>query len=122
MKKKKVKRIGGGRTVKPVLVSENFEVINTNAGFVIKPSVISTLTLGNKFEVKAGYDLSTGNPLVKSAIDFEIAHRLAKNNGVTIVSSDGNFITFAIDKLPFECAFDGFHTYRDVVVAVNDVN
>jgi hypothetical protein len=120
--KKKGKRIGRGRTVKSVLVSENFEVINTKAGFVIKPSVISTLTLGNEFEVKAGYDLSTGNPLVKSAIDFEIAHRLAKNNGVTIVSSDGNFITFAIDKLPFECAFDGFHTYRDVVVAVNDVN
>jgi hypothetical protein len=120
--KKKSKRIGGGRTVKPVLVSENFEVVNTKAGFVIKPSVISTLTLGHKFEVKAGYDLSTGNPLVKSAIDFEIAHRLARNNGVTIVSSDGNFITFAIDKLPFECAFDGFHTYRDVVVAVNDVN
>jgi hypothetical protein len=120
--KKKGKRIGGGRTIKPVLVSENFEVINTNAGFVIKPSGISTLTLGNKFEVKAGYDLSTGNPLVKSAVDFEIAHRLTKNNGVTIVSSDGNFITFAVDKLPFECAFDGFHTYRDVVVAVNDVN
>jgi len=120
--KKKGKRIGGGRSIKPVLVSENFEVINTNAGFVIKPSGISTLTLGNKFEVKAGYDLSTGNPLVKSAVDFEIAHRLTKNNGVTIVSSDGNFITFAVDKLPFECAFDGFHTYRDVVVAVNDVN
>ena len=120
--RKKVKKIGGGRPIKPVLVSENFNVINTNAGFVIKPSAFSTLLPGHKFEVKAGYDLSAGNPLVKSAIDFEIAHRLSKNSGVTIVSSEGNFITFAIDKLPFECAFDGFHTYRDVVVAVNDVN
>jgi hypothetical protein len=60
--------------------------------------------------------------LSKSSIDFEIANRLSRNSGVSLVSTEGNFITFSIDSLPFECIFDSFHTYRDLVVAVTDVN
>lgn len=120
--KSKVKKIGGGKPVKPVFISENFEVVKIATGFSIQPSAASRLRLGDKFEVKAGYDISAGNPLAKSSIDFEIANRLTKNSGVSIVSTDENFITFSIDRIPFECSFDSFHTYRDLVVAVNDVN
>ena len=120
--KTKVKKIGGGKPVKPVFISENFEVVKIVSGFSIQPSVTSRLRLGDKFEVKAGYDISAGNPLAKSSIDFEIANRLSKKSGVSIVSTDENYITFSIDSLPFECSFDSFHTYRDLVVAVNDVN
>ena len=120
--KKKVKRLGGTRPVKPILVSENFDVIQNATGFTLKPSSTSRLNKGDKFEVKAGYDLSAGNPLSKSSIDFEIANRLSQNSGLSLVSADGNFITFSIDAIPFECTFDSFHTYRDLVVAVNDVN
>ena len=69
--KKKVKRLGGTRPVKPVLVSENFDVIQNATGFTLKPSSTSRLNKGDKFEVKAGYDLSAGNPLSKSSIDFD---------------------------------------------------
>ena len=120
--KKKVKKIGGGRPIKPVLISDNFVVIQNGAGFILKPSPTAKLKKGDKFEVKAGYDLSAGNPLSKSSIDFEIANRLSKSAGVSSVSTDGNFITFSIDSIPFECTFDSFHTYRDLVVAVNDVD
>jgi len=120
--KKSVKKIGGGRPVKPVFVSENFEVTKISSGFSIKASSKSELRAGDKFEVKSGYDLSAGNPLGKSSVDFEIVNRLSKKSGVSVVSTDGNYITFLIDALPFECSFDGFHTYRDLVVAVNDVN
>jgi len=120
--KKGAKKIGGGRPVKPVFVSENFEVIKIPSGFAVKASAKSELKPGDKFEVKSGYDLSAGNPLGKSSVDFEIFNRLSKKSGVSIVSTDENYITFLIDALPFECSFDGFHTYRDLVVAVNDVN
>lgn len=120
--KKPGKKIGHGRPVKPVLISDNFEVIQNATGFTLRPSSSATLKAGDKFEVKAGYDLSAGNPLSKSSVDFEIANRLTKNAGVTQVSTEGNYITFSVDTIPFECAFESFHTYRDLVVAVNDVN
>lgn len=120
--KSKIKKIGTGIPVKPILISDNFDVIKIANGFSVQPSPNSMLQLGDKFEVKAGYDVSAGNPLAKSSVDFEIANRLSSVSGVSIVSSDENYITFSVNTMPFECRFLNFHTYRDLVVAVNDVN
>ncbi len=108
----------------PVFISENFEIIKSSDGFTLIPSLVSTLKIGDKFEVKAGYDLSTGNPLAKSAVDFELVNRLAlmNTNGVTVVSAEANYLTLTVGKVLFRCVFEGFDTYRDLIVAVNDVN
>ena len=119
--KTKVRKIGRGKPVKSVLVSENFDVIKNATGFTVKQSATTKIKKGDKFEIKAGYDLSAGNPLSNSKVDFEIANRLLSNSGVSIVSNNGNFMTLSVDNIPFECVFDNFHTYRDLVVAVNDV-
>jgi len=116
--KKRIKRI----PIKRALVSENFVVNPDTDGFTVEPSSSSKLLIGDKFKIKSGYDLSAGNPLAKSSVDFEIAHRLKLANGVTLITASDNYITFVISKMPFRCSFDGFHTYRDLIVAVNDVN
>ena len=120
--RKNPRKIGQNRIVNSVLISENFEVAEASSGFSVRPSKLSNLEVGDKFIVKAGYDLSAGNPLGKSAIDFEIVNRLSTNTGVSVVSADGNFITFSVTSKKFECSFENFDIYRDLVVGVNDVN
>lgn len=121
-KPKKKRRIGPKNPIVPVLVSENFDVVKVKDGFKVEPSTHSKLKVGDKFEIQAGYNLSAGNPLCKSSVDFELAKQLSGSKGVIVVSADKNYITLLVNQLPFECNFDSFHTYRDLIVAVNDVN
>lgn len=120
--KKSRKKIGSLPPITPTLISNNFEVVRNSTGFMIRPSSNSILKIGDKFEIKVGYDLSAGNPLSKSSVDFEIANQITKNFGLNQVSTDENYITFSVESIPFECSFESFHVYRDLVVAVNDVN
>ena len=68
--KTKVRKIGRGKPVKSVLVSENFDVIKNATGFTVKQSATTKIKKGDKFEIKAGYDLSAGNPLSNSKVDL----------------------------------------------------
>lgn len=122
--KVKLSRAKPVKPIKPTPISDNFHVDKCSDGFVVLPSLTSTLKVGDKFAVKVGYGLSSGNPLTKSAVDFELYNclNLSKSSGVMVISRDANYMTFKVEEISFKCTFEGFHLYRDLIVAVNDVN
>ena len=107
---------------KPQLISENFDVQVTNNGFRIRPASNSKLEIGDSFEVKVGYDLSSGDPLATSNTDFSLREMFQKNasKSLKVVQSQGNFCRFEVKDRNFCAIFSGFDRYRDLVVSVKN--
>ncbi|HUW88073.1 MAG TPA: hypothetical protein VMW30_06840 [Candidatus Paceibacterota bacterium] len=123
-KPKPVRKRRKKKRAKPVLVNPNYSLVQIRGGFQIRCSATTTLKVGDKFEVRAGYAMSSGNPLAKSSDDFQLIEHLSKreSKGLGIVGSAMNYLTLEVQKPDFLAQFEDFDRYRDLVVAVNDVN
>jgi len=108
----------------PKLISDDFEVHPIPNGFRIILSQASGLKAGDTFEVKAGYDVSSGNPLALSLDDFTLSKLLTNQSkkNVSIIKQTGNHCTLSIADTSFEADFVGFDTYRDLAVSVHNDN
>ena len=107
---------------KPQLISQNFTVEEGENGFRIVPSPESNLGVGDLFEVRVGYDLSSGDPLATTNVDFNLRDLIQKDLGrsLKVTESRGNYCRFEIKDLDFLAVFAGFDTYRDLVVSVQN--
>ena len=107
---------------KPKLISDDFAVISTGTGFLVTASPESTLVKGDVVYIKAGYDLSSGDPLTFSNIDFNLSSKMTKESTKTVkaLTKEGNFCKLRIENIDFKVEFSGFDSYRDLVVSVKN--
>jgi hypothetical protein len=114
-KKRRKKRI-------PKLISDDFAVKSTATGFQVTASPESTLKEGDIVYIKVGYDLSSGDPLTFSNVDFNLTSMITKESTKTVktLTKDGNFCKLRIENIDFKVEFSGFDLYRDLVVSVKN--
>jgi hypothetical protein len=108
----------------PKLVSDDFDVSPIPNGFRITRSAKSNIKKGDKFEVKVGYDVSSGNPLALTEDDFTLSKLLTKQSvkTVSVIKQVGNHCTLKVEDSLFQAEFVGFDGYRDLAVSVTNDN
>jgi hypothetical protein len=115
---------GKQREVRTSLIGENFQVTQLENGFFVEGSEDNSLKPGDKVDIKVGYDVSVGNPLKFSDVDFSVRDLIIRkrSQGYKVETASGNHLTIQIESPDFRLEAAGFDPYRDLVVAVYDVN
>ena len=105
---------------KPKLISDDFAVTSITTGFCVTASPESSLKKGDVISIKVGYDLSSGDPLAFSNVDFNLSSMMTRESTKTVktLTKDGNFCKLKIEDIDFKVEFSGFDSYRDLVVSV----